>query len=92
MFGFKDALSFRGRIAFAEGQTFGRILAPVARILSIWASDGRARVPTVELRMALAHAVGHLENAAPRRLGPARLEPPVLVFTDVSCEEPVVQR
>ena len=52
----------------------------------MWAADCSERVPTDELRVALAHAVGHLENAAPRKLGPARRAPPVLVFIDGACE------
>ena len=34
--GFKDALSIKGRISFAEGQLFGRIAAPAVRSLSRW--------------------------------------------------------
>ena len=34
--GFKDALSIRGRIFFCEGQTFGRVSAPVIRMLTRW--------------------------------------------------------
>ena len=34
--GFKDALSLRGKISFAEGQHYGRIAAPAAFILSRW--------------------------------------------------------
>ena len=33
---FKDALSIRGRIFFCEGQTFGRIAAPVIHMLTRW--------------------------------------------------------
>ena len=33
LFGFGDALSFKGKFSFAEGQTFGRVLAPVSRVL-----------------------------------------------------------
>ena len=32
--GFKEALSIRGKLSFAEGQNYGRIAAPVAHILS----------------------------------------------------------
>ena len=32
--GFKEALSIRGRLAFAEGQNYGRIAAPVSHMLS----------------------------------------------------------
>ena len=38
--GFRDALSLRGKLAFAEGQNYGRIAAPVARMLSRWARWG----------------------------------------------------
>ena len=71
-FGFKDALSFKGRIAYAEGQTFGRVLAPVSRVLSRWESEARSRLPTEELGLALASAADHLEHAGPRRIGPRR--------------------
>ena len=33
---FKEALSIRGRLAFAEGQNYGRIAAPVSHMLSRW--------------------------------------------------------
>ena len=36
---FKNALSLRGKVAFAEGQTFCRLTAYVARQLSEWASS-----------------------------------------------------
>ena len=36
-FGCKDAQSFKGKFAFAEGHTFGRVLALVSRVLSICA-------------------------------------------------------
>ena len=42
-FGFKDALSIRGRIFFSEGQVFGRVAAPVIHMLSRWPS-GRVSV------------------------------------------------
>ena len=85
-FGFRDALSFRGRFAFAEGQTFGRVLAPVARVLSKWASEKRPRLPSEELLLAIAHGITHLETAGPRVVGPGRNEPPVLIFTDGAFE------
>ena len=88
LFGFKDALSFRGKIAYALGQTFGHVLAPDASTLSRWAAEGSSRRPDEELWLALAHAVCHLEPAGPRRVGPARNEKPVLVFIDGACKEP----
>ena len=85
-FGFKDALSFKGKFGFAEGQTFGRVLAPVSRVLSAWASERRPRMPSELLKLALSHAVIHLETAGPRVIGPRRKEKPVLIFTDGACE------
>ena len=85
-FGFKDALSFKGKFGFAEGQTFGRVLAPVSRVLSAWASESRSRMPSELLKLALSHAVLHLESAGPRVVGPRRKEKPVLIFTDGACE------
>ena len=35
-FGFRDALSVRGRILFAEGQIFNRVAAPILHMLSRW--------------------------------------------------------
>lgn len=34
--GFKEALSIRGKLTFAEGQLFGRVSAPATRMLSWW--------------------------------------------------------
>ena len=86
-FGFRDALSFKGKFSFAEGQTFGRVLAPVSRVLSAWASEQAPRRPTEELRLALAHATIHLETAGPRVIGPRKSQKPILLFTDGACEE-----
>ena len=85
--GFKDALSLRGRFAFAEGQTFCRLTAPVARELSCWASIRRPRPFTTTILECIWFAVGHLQNAGPRRVGPKRSDPPVLLFTDGAHEE-----
>ena len=35
---FKDASSVRGRIFFSEGQTFGRVSAPLVHMLTRWLS------------------------------------------------------
>ena len=85
LFGFKDALSFRGRFAFAEGQTFGRVLAPVARVLSLWVSLGKPMLPTEELKLALAHGSVHPQNAGPKIVSPCNKDRPVLAFTDGAC-------
>ena len=87
LFCFRKALSFKGRIAHTKGQAFGRVSAPVSRVLSRWASKASSRPPTGELKLALAHAVVHLEHAGPRRLGPRRSDPSVLVFADGACAD-----
>jgi len=43
-------------------------------------------MPSELLKLALSHAVIHLETAGPRVIGPRRREKPVLVFTDGACE------
>ena len=84
--GFKDALSVRSRLGFAEGQTYGRLTAPVARMLSDWASIRCPRIASEELQLGLRFAIRHLETAGPRILGPRGTEKPILVFVDGACE------
>jgi len=36
---FRDALSLRGKLSFAEGQNYGRISSPVAHMLSRWSGS-----------------------------------------------------
>ena len=38
--GFREALSIKGKVAYAEGQLFGRVAAPLCRFLSSWSSKG----------------------------------------------------
>jgi hypothetical protein len=48
---FKEALSIKGKLAYAEGQLFSRVAAQVCRLLSMWSKSGedrwstRARLP-----------------------------------------------
>ncbi len=56
--GFKDALSLRSRMVYAEGQLFGRVTATAARILSEWARFFGAREATPELAEALIRGGG----------------------------------
>ena len=84
--GFKDALSVRSRFGFAEGQTYGRLTAPVARMLSDWASIRCPRIASEELQLGLRFAIHHLETAGPRILRPRGTEKPILVFVDGACE------
>ena len=84
--GFKEALSIRGRLTYAEGQTFGRVLAPTSRVLSKWVQRRSTAPVDEELKRALIHARDYLASAGPRQLRPQCTEPPVIIFTDGACE------
>ena len=84
---FKAALSLKGKLYFSESQTYGRALAPVSRILSIWASRGGRRKLDDSLSEALKSIIIHFAGAAPRVVAPRSTASPVLVFTDGACEE-----
>lgn len=84
---FKEALSLRGKIGFAEGQTYCRMTAYVARMLSERAREVRPRLVPEELRYGLRFAVEHLKAAAPRVLYPKKSSLPVMVYTDGACED-----
>ena len=84
--GFKDALSIRGKMAYAEGQLFSRVAAPACRVLSRWASDGAYKRVTEELLYVLAAGLHALQSGGPRVVRPSESESPVLLFTDGACE------
>lgn len=52
--GFKESLSLKGKMAYAEGQLFSRVAGPACRLLSRWAKDGRYKKTTEELLYVLA--------------------------------------
>jgi hypothetical protein len=87
LMGFKEALSLRGRLAYAEGQTFGKILASTTHILSQWVKRKGSFLPDPELLSALAHAKDYLASAGPRIVRPQVSDRPVIVFTDGACED-----
>ena len=87
LMGFKEALSLKGRFDFAQGQTFGRILAPTSRVLSKWVSKRGSFLPDQEMVLALKHARDHFLSSGPRTLHPQCTEAPILVFTDGACED-----
>ena len=84
---FRVALSLRGKVAFAEGQTFCRMTGFVAKLLSEWASSFGGRKISEELEFGLQFAVDHLKLAGPRVLSPKSELPPAVVFTDGACED-----
>ena len=84
--GFKDALSIRGRISYAEGQLFGRVAAPVCRMLSAYAAVGKYRQLEPQLKQALMVVCEALSSAKPRRVGLPDGSPPIIIFTDGACE------
>ena len=83
---FKEALSIRGKLAFAEGQNYGRIAAPVAQQLSRWTKEAGAQRITSELLSGLRWVVSELAKDLPRVIGQPRCALPHLVFTDGACE------
>ena len=84
--GFKDALSLRGKLTYAEGQTHGRLAAPASRLLSQWAKIRMDRALSEDLALALQGVGPALVRAPPKTVGPASLRPPIVIFTDGACE------
>jgi len=84
--GFKDALSIRGKLAFAEGRNYGRISSPVAHILSRWTKEGGIKQVSDELEQCLNWTINEIKLDIPRTIGPQRKDMPVLIFTDGACE------
>jgi hypothetical protein len=84
---FRDALSIRGKLAFAEGQSFGRVAALTCRLLSKWVLGSVRKPISCELRASIEGTVCLLREGGPRRIGPRRREAPVIVLTDGACEE-----
>ena len=84
---FKEALSLRGKIAYCEGQTFGKLSAPLARILSRLASSPGPHQLSDELLLAMDATCSHLQLAIPRTVGPSSSESPIIIFLDGACED-----
>ena len=84
--GFRDALSIRGSLNYAEGYTHARLSAPAMRALSEWVRQRSWLLPTEHLKVVLNAAVKHLRSAQPRMVKKCD-EPPVVVFVDGACEE-----
>jgi hypothetical protein len=87
--GFKDALSLRSKVSFAEGQTHAKATAPLARMLSIWATVRTPRPISEELDLVLRAAVKHLGQAGPKVITSITKDLPTLVFLDGACEDVV---
>ena len=84
---FKDALSLRGKIAFAEGQTFCRLTSFVAKASSGWATSFARRRISADIELGLAFAIEHLKDAGPRVIRAKSEDPPIYIFTDGACED-----
>ena len=84
---FKQALSIRGKVVFAQGQLFGKIAAPACRILSELAKrGGRLRLPAFASQ-ALSDMLRSLASSPPKVLLRKVPRRPVLIFTDGACED-----
>jgi hypothetical protein len=84
--GFREALSIKGKVAYAEGQLFGRVAAPLCRFLSSWSSKGIDRKVTPELMVLLEYSLAALKAAKPRVVCCSAASEPVIVFIDGACE------
>jgi hypothetical protein len=84
--GFKQALSIKDKITYAEGQLFSKVAAPTCRVLSKWASVGFERELTDEMKFALSAGCEALMGAGTKRITRMSRDKPVLVFTDGACE------
>ena len=84
--GFREALSLKGKVAYAEGQLFGRVAAPLCRLLSSWSSKGVDRSVTPELGLLLSSSYIALRDAKPKVVRCREPEAPVVVFIDGACE------
>ena len=83
---FKEALSLKGKLQFAEGQLFYRVTAAICRLLSRWASTGGWRPLTEEMRAGLKMIEPALSSAGPRMVQSISEERPIVIFTDGACE------
>ena len=84
---FKQALSVKGKLQFAEGQLYHRVTAVVCRLLSRWAATGGRRPLTPEMREALTQVQPALLMAGPRAIVSLKDERPVVILIDGACEE-----
>jgi len=86
LMGFKEALSLRGKLAYAEGQTYERVAAAAVWLLSQWSAVGPARPISEEMAAALHAAVSELATGTPKRIGPKQHHKPCIVFLDGAFE------
>ena len=84
--GFKEALSIKGKVQYAEGQLFGRVAAPICRLLSVWASSGSVRKVDSHTERKLLGVCYTLATAKPRVIDPRDRRKPLLLFSDGACE------
>ena len=84
--GFREALSIKGKISYAEGQLFGRVAAPLCRLLSEWSSKGVDRAITPELSTLMSTSLAALKCAKPRIIKCREAEAPIVIFIDGACE------
>ena len=86
---FKDALSIKGKLNFAESQMFCRLSGPLSRMLSQWTADGLPHPLTKAIRTTFSWTMERLLVAGPREISPPSDVAPIVIFTDGACEEEV---
>ena len=86
---FKEALSIKGKLNFAESHVFCRVGSALSRLLSKWPADGVSHKLTAELVLAMETTARNLSSVKPKLIPAPSSDDPVLVFTDGACEEDV---
>jgi len=82
-----EASRLRGRLVFANSQTFGKIGALTYHHLGEKANQpGGSRTMSYELKWSLEWWMEHMTTAKERTIPVGKQKPPVIIFTDGSCE------
>ena len=80
------AAALRGKLLFAQAQTFGRCGIASLRVLGSWATPGNGQRPSWRrVQKALRFWIAYFGTAAPRSITLDH-EMPIVVYTDGACE------
>ena len=83
-----EASQLRGRLGFANSQTFGREGAYAYLALGRRVAEGGSRANlSRDLRVSLRWWLLHFDSAKPRKVRLSRGQTPVFLFTDGACED-----
>ena len=82
---FREALSIKGKMNFAENHAFCRVGSSLSRLLSIWPTDGASHKLSNEMLVVMRQTADNLLRLIPKIIAAPSTETPVLVFTDGAC-------